>query len=1014
MKISIYCVQNTHLCIDLINQDNCYMKERTLQVCMIVMFILSSSLHGFAQTPGSSRNITGRVADESGTAIPNASITVKETNIGTTTNEEGRFTLSVPVGSNVLVVSSIGFTTQEVNIGSQNNLQIILKLSTGNLNEVVVVGYGTSTKRDLTGSITTINADDFVQGVVTSPEQLIAGKAAGVQITSNSGAPGSGSTIRIRGGSSLNASNDPLIVVDGVPLSPGGISGSPNAMSLINPNDIESVNILKDAAASAIYGSRASNGVIIITTKKGTSGKPQFNFSSQFAMAKNTNKVEVLTGDQFRELIMEKGNENQKGYLGTENTDWQDQIYQEAFSQDLNLNVSGSVDNKLPYRVSLGYLNQDGVLKTGNLKRGSAGINLSPRLFDNHLKIDVNIKGALSKSRFANEGAIGAAVIFDPTQPVKSGNDKFGGFFEWINPSTNNPDGNAPRNPVGLLEMRDDKSNVLRSIGNIQLDYKFHFLPDLRANLNLGYDISEGKGTVYVPAEAASQFLRGGTDNEYHQERNNKLLEFYLNYNKSIPSINSNIDVLAGYSYQDFKTTNYNFADISATGDTITTPNFPFDIPQNTLLSYYGRLNYSYNSKYLLTLSLRRDGSSRFSPDNRWGIFPAAAFAWNMAEEEFLKGTGISNLKLRLGYGVTGQQEGIGNYDYISYYNLSSTTAMYQLGNTYYQMYRPGGYYANRKWEETETYNAGLDFGFLKGRINGSVDVYYKKTTDLLNEINQPAGTNFSNRIIANVGSMENRGIELNLNTDIINNSGFIWDVNFNITYNKNKITKLTIAPDPSYAGNKFGGISGGTGNVIQINSVGHPRASFYVYQQVYDETGRPLESLFVNRNGDGTINEGDLYQYKNPDPDVFMGLSTNFTIGKFSAGLVFRSNIGNYVYNNVYSNLGRYSTIIGLGTFLNNTSINYLDTEFEGTDVKQMLSDYYVHNASFLKMDNINLSYNVGTIGKDIGLRITGNVQNVFVITKYKGIDPEINGGIDNNFYPRPRNFVIGLHFNF
>lgn len=988
------------------------MKERILQVCMIVMFILTYSLHGYAQ--GSSRTITGRVTDESGAGIPNATVTVKNANLGTSTNEVGRFSLTVPANASALVISSIGYETREVALGNQNSYEVQLKISSGDLNAVVVVGYGTTTKRDLTGSITTINADDFVQGVVTTPEQLIAGKAAGVQITSNGGAPGAGSTIRIRGGSSLNASNDPLIVVDGVPLSPGGISGSPNAMSLINPNDIESVTILKDAAATAIYGSRASNGVIMITTKKGTSGKPQFNFSTQVAMQKNVNKVEVLNADQFRELINRKGNSNQKAFLGNANTDWQDEIYQEAFSQDLNLNVSGSVNNKLPYRVSLGYLNQDGVLKTGNLKRTSAGINLSPRLFNDHLKIDINVKGALSKSRFANEGAIGAAVTFDPTQPVRSGDNKFGGFFEWLNPATQNPESNAPRNPVGLLEMRDDRSEVSRSIGNLQLDYKFHFLPELRANLNLGYDISDGKGTVYVPEEAASQYLRGGSNNQYHQERNNQLLEFYLNYNKALPSINSNIDVLAGYSYQDFKTTNYNFPDITAKGDTISKPNYPFDIPRNTLLSYYGRLNYSYNSKYLLTLSLRRDGSSRFSPENRWGLFPAAAFAWNIAEEDFLKGGKISNLKLRLGYGVTGQQEGIGNYDYISYYHLSNQTAMYQLGNTFYQMYRPGGYYANRKWEETETWNAGLDFGFAQGRINGSVDVYYKKTKDLLNEINQPAGTNFSNRIIANVGSMENRGIELNLNSDLVKTSKFVWDVNFNITYNKNKITKLTLAPDPSYAGNRFGGISGGTGNVIQINSVGYPRASFYVYQQVYDQNGKPLESLFVNRNGDGTINEADLYQYKKPDPDVFMGLSSNFSIGKFTAGFVMRSNIGNYVYNNVYSNLGRYSTVIGLGTYLNNASINYLETEFEGMDVKQMLSDYYVQNASFLKMDNINLGYNVGNIGKNVGLRISANVQNVFVITKYKGIDPEINGGIDNNFYPRPRNYVLGLHFSF
>ena len=963
------------------------------------------------------RVVTGRVINAAGTGMPGVSVSVKNHARGTSTGEDGQFSLSVPADATTLVISSVGFATQEVDIAGQSTLNITLQTAAGTLNEVVVVGYGTQRRRDLTGSITTVTADDFQKGVIPTPEQLIAGKVAGVQITTNSGAPGSGSTIRIRGGSSLNASNDPLIVIDGVPISSWGISGAANPLSLINPNDIESFNVLKDASATAIYGSRASNGVIIITTKKGRRGAPVVNFSTQLSAANKTNEIEVLNAAQFRELINAQGRPQDIALLGSANTNWQDEIYRTAYSQDNNLSVSGALKN-VPYRVSAGFLNQNGILKGGNLKRTSLALNLSPRFFDDHLRVDVNLRGALSKNKFANEGAIGAAVSFDPTQPIYGDGKRFGGFFEWTDPDDGSLVTLGTRNPVALLEMRDDRSTVTRSIGNVQLDYRFHFLPDLRANLNVGYDVAKGEGNVVVPDSAASLYLQGGERRRYEQERSDKLLEAYLNYTKDIDAINSRVDVLAGYSYQDFKTTNYAFASTNYKGDTISTsrPNFPFDIPQYTLISFYGRLNYSYKSRYLLTASLRQDGSSRFSEDNRWGLFPAVALAWNVAEEPFLKSSQtISSLKFRLGYGVTGQQEGIGLYDYISYYNLSNTSAQYQLGNTFYNMYRPGGYYPGRTWEETETYNAGIDFGLFENRINANVDVYYKRTTNLLNEITQPAGTNFSNRIVANVGSMENRGIEFNINAQPIRNANVTWDVNFNITYNKNEITNLTISDDPNYAGNRYGGIAGGTGGSVLINSVGFPRGSFYVYQQVYDSTGKPIEGLFVDRNEDGFINERDLYQYKSADPRVFMGFSSNATFGKWDAGFTMRANIGNYVYNNVYSNLGRYSVVASLENFLNNVSVNYLDTRFTGGDVRQVTSDYYLQNASFLRMDNLNVGYNFGKVfNSKVNLRLGATVQNVFVVTKYKGLDPEIGGGIDNNFYPRPRTYVLGVNLNF
>jgi iron complex outermembrane receptor protein len=698
--------------------------------------------------------------------------------------------------------------------------------------------------------------------------------------------------------------------------------------------------------------------------------------------------------------------------LGTANTNWQDEIYQTALAHDHNLSVRGSIKD-MPYRVSVGYLDQDGVLKTGNFKRTSASLNLSPRFFDNHLRIDLSLKGALTKSRFANQDAIGAAVIFDPTQPVYSSGKRFGGYYEWIETTTGLPNANAPRNPLGLLNMREDEGTAQRSIGNVQFDYKFHFLPDLRANLNLGYDISKGEGDIFVPDSAASLYRQGGERREYRQKRSDKLLEFYLNYAKDIESIDSRIDLLAGYSYQDFLTTTYNFATFDAQGDTIagTRPTFAFDKPQNTLISFYGRLNYSLKGKYLLTASFRRDGSSRFAPENRWGLFPALALAWNAKNESFLESAkGLSDLKLRLGYGITGQQEGIGNYDYISYYALSNQRAQYQLGDTYYDMYRPGGYYAQRKWEQTATYNIGLDYGFAKNRIAGTLDFYYKKTKDLLNLIGQSAGSNFSNQIVANVGDME-----FSINTQPVRNDNFTLDLNFNVTYNKNKITNLTIAPDPNYPGNQFGGVSGGIGNTVQINSVGYPRASFYLYQQVYDSAGKPLENVFADQNSDGTINEKDLYRYKSADPRWLFGFSGNATYGKWNAGFVMRANVGNYVFNGVYSNLGRLNTVVGSAGVLNNASVNYLETGFYGGSIPQLISDYYVHNASFLRMDNINVGYNVGKVfNNKATLRLSANVQNVFVVTNYEGLEPELSSGIDNNFYPRPRTFVLGLGLDF
>ena len=1004
------------------------MKKNMRKFCSV---FLQTILYLLLSVAAMAQNVvTGKVTDsKDGTPVQGVTVAVKGTQVGTQTGADGSYRLTAPAGA-TLVFSSVGFTTQEVAAGS-NSVDIQFESIGQQLNEVVVVGYGTARKKDLTGSMTAISSKDFLKGAITTPEQLILGKVAGVNITSNGGAPGAGSTIRIRGGSSLSASNDPLIIIDGVQLSGGGISGSANALALINPNDIETFTILKDASAAAIYGSRASNGVIIITTKKGRRGKPTFNFSTQVSAGKVSKKIDVLSADEFRNYVKTFGTPAQAALMGTANTVWQDEIYHTAIGTDNNLSMSGGLTGKfnMPYRISAGYLNQDGVLKTGNLQRVSAGINLSPVFMDNHLKVDINVKASNSKSRFANEGAIGAAVSFDPTQPIKTNSPRYGGYFEWLDPSAvTGLKGLAPSNPVSLLLERDDRSSVNRSVGNIQFDYKFHFLPELKANLNLGYDAAKGSGTIFVNDSVKSQYRRdvdtagkrkGGANNKYLQKIDNKLFEFYLNYAKDLRSVKSRIDVTAGYGFYDNAYNNYNYADyfVDGTKRVNSEPAFATDKPQNRLISFYGRLNYTFNQKYILTINARTDGSSRINPDNRWITYHSEAFAWRIKDENFLKNSKtVSDLKLRIGYGITGQQDGISNYSYLANYAISNATAQYQFGNTFYNMYRPVAYNNKLRWEKTATSNIGIDFGFLDNRISGGLDFYLKKTTDLLNDVNQSAGTNFAAVVLSNVGNMENKGVEFTINTQPVRNKNVTWDFGFNVTYNRNRITKLTFTEDPNYPGQRFGGIAGGTGNSVLINSVGYNRGAFYVHQQVYDnKTGKPIENLFEDRDRDGVITDKDLYRYKSANPDVFLGFNSSVSYNRFNAGFVMRASLGNYMYNNVYSNTGIQRNIINPLNFLSNGSRNVLESGFTGSGPRFFQSDYYIQNASFLRMDNINIGYNIGKVfNEKATLRANANVQNAFIVTKYKGADPEINGGIDNNFYPRPRTFVFGLNLDF
>lgn len=970
----------------------------------LLLLILGSLGAAFAPAYAQEKTLKGRVTDAAdGTPLSGVTIRLKEDpSKGVLTSKEGTFSFSVPGTAKTLVVSFVGYDTKEVAI---NGDLLNIQLNSGkSLNEIVVVGYGTQRKKDLTGSVVAITSKDFVKGPLVTPEQLIAGKVAGVQITSNGGAPGSGSRIRIRGGSSLNANNDPLIVIDGVPLDNAGIAGSANPLNFINPNDIASFNILKDASATAIYGSRASNGVIIITTKKGSQGdRLRINFNSLLSLSQRTGSVDVLSADQFRKVVTDHGSSAQKALLGSANTNWQDIIFKDAVSSDHNLSVSGAF-KAIPYRISLGYLDQNGILKTSNLKRTSASVSLSPSFLNNDLKVELNLKGAITNSRFADQGAIGAAVAFDPTQPVYA-NNNYGGYFEWLDPSTGKPNTLATRNPLSLLMLRNDKGTASRSIGNIQFDYRFHFLPELRANLNVGYDVSKSQGTIFVPANSASVFNRGGVNNQYSQSKANKLLEFYLNYVKDLKSIHSRIDVTGGYSYQDFLRESPSYPDLNVKGDTINPAGNPFKT-QNTLISFFGRINYALQDRYLLTATVRRDGSSRFSPSNRWGTFPSAALAWRIKEESFLKNSRLfSDLKFRLGYGITGQQDVLSDYPYLARYTLSDASAQYQFGNAFYRTLRPEGYDANIKWEQTQTSNIGLDFGFLNGRLSGSIDYYFKKTKDLLSVIPVPAGSNLTNQILTNVGNIENKGVEFVLNASPVQRKDINWDMSFNITYNENKITNLTKVKDPNFPGVLVGGIAGGVGNTIQIHTVGYPTYSFFVYKQVYDKSGKPIEALYADLNKDGKITPEDRYRYKSPEPNVFFGFSSQLSYKKWSLGFVMRGSIGNYMYNNFNSNYGAYRAF-SFPNYLSNVSSSVLNTNFREF---QLFSDYYVENASFLRMDNINIGYNFGKL-----LRLSASVQNAFVITQYSGLDPEIAGGIDYNFYPRPRVYSLGVNLDF
>ncbi|MCF8346104.1 MAG: TonB-dependent receptor [Bacteroidales bacterium] len=972
--------------------------------------ILLLSLLFAASINAQEREITGTVKDaDNGMPLPGATVVIKGSTIGTATNVNGQFSLYASAGD-VLEVTFVGYTSQDIVVTEMNTYDINMAPSALEVDELVVIGYGKVKKSDATGSVTSVTARDFNQGAITSPQELLVGKTAGVVVSTSGGAPGSGSTIRIRGGSSLNASNDPLIIVDGVPIDNNNVSGSANFLSIVNPNDIESMSILKDASATAIYGSRASNGVIIITTKTGEAGKPlSIAYNNKTSVSTPISFIDVYSGDELRQIAFENrdlyGIEN-LGLLGTENTNWQPELFRTALTHDHNLSFSGSVSN-LPYRASIGYTDENGIMKNTDMKRITGAINLNPTFLDDDLKVNVNVKAMNTHHNFGDAGALGSAISMDPTQPIMDQNPATAGYYQWPTYGANL----GTPNPVEQLMEADNRSAVNRVIANAQLDYTLPFLPALHANLNVATDYSDSEGYNNRPVTSPSTLTSPlwGRLSDYSAKYTNDLIDFYINYNEEFGE--SSIDATAGYSWQHFmrEGENYTRGVVDDTHPYQKTDSSSF-ITENYLVSFFGRINYSYASRYLVTLTARNDGSSRFAEGNRWGFFPSAAVAWRISEESFMENIGVvSDLKLRASWGITGQQDVGNNYPAQAIYTLSSEGSYYPIGGEFLPTLRPDAYDPNIKWEETTTQNLGLDFGFANNRITGTLDVYKRVTNDLLNTVTVPSGSNFSNTLLTNVGSLENKGAEVSLNLVPISTRDMNLTLGFNATYNVNKITKLLLTEDPDYIGILYGDAFTGQ---KQVTRVGHPAYSFFVNQQVYDQSGDPIEGLYVDLSEKGGVVNGDnadKYIYHNPVADYLLGFSARFNYKDFDMSASARASIGNYVYNQVAAGAS-YDQIYQIGYW--KTFPKYLDdTQFVK---RQFTSDYFVENASFFKLDNISAGYTFRNIFNEMSARLSFTVQNAVTITNYSGIDPEVPGGIDNNFYPRPRTFMIGINLTY
>jgi len=957
----------------------------------LLFLMLFAPIWIFGQT-----TVKGTVTEQSTSQpLPGVNILIKGTSSGTATDFDGNYQINANKGD-VIQFSYVGYNTLEITYDGQATLNVALVENTAQLDEVVVIGYGTTTKKDATGSVEAITSEDFTKGNIVTPENLLSGRVAGVTIKT-SGAPGSGSEIRIRGGSSINASNDPLIIIDGLPITNNGVSGSRGVLASINPNDIDSFSVLKDASATAIYGSRASNGVIIITTKK---GKSTFSadYDIQYTFGSQEDQLEVFSADAYRALMAQQL-PDRVSELGNADTNWQDEIFRNTVSATHNLTLRGELFKRLPTRFSFGTTRQEGALLTSLFDRRNLSLAINPTFFDDHLKVNLNANMAFEDNRFADSGLISSAQRYDPTQPVYDPNSPFNGFYQHRNGSILL---NGNTNPVYNLLNTWNYGDSNRYFGNLNLDYKFHFLPELRAVLNLGYD--ETSGVTNNRANYATNGVVKGNLSRGEQLRTNRLLDGYLTYKKEFSDVDT--EFTAGYSYQKFTNSGN---DTGNQRDVLSLPSSYSDADV-VLIGFFGRANLGFKDKYLFTFTYRRDGTSRFSKDNRWGDFPAAAVAWKISDEDFLKDSKvISNLKLRAGWGITGQQDiGSNSSLFLNRYRSGNDNSQYQFGNSPVSSVIPSEINPDIKWEETETIEFGIDYGLFNDKINGSIGVFQKDSKDLLFDAPVSDASNFSNRIIQNIGNLRVKGLEFVANVDVISSKDMGLSFNFNATLLDREITELAFGQDVT-----TGGISGGTGNYIQLFREGESPNAFYVYKQLHDSNGNPIEGAYADLNGDNVINDEDRYLKDSPDAEVVLGFQTNFNYKNFDLSFNLRANIGNHVYNNVNSSRAQYALMQDLQT-LANLPTSVLETNFINTsDV--INSDIYVENASFLKMDNITLGYTFKDISKLLkSVRVWGGVQNVFTITNYSGLDPEVYNGIDNTIYPRPRNILVGANLKF
>lgn len=956
--------------------------------------------------------VKGSVIDKEKQPVIGANVWVKGSKVGTITDLDGNFSIEVPGKNSILVVKYVGY--KDLEVVASFNMKIILEEDSELLEDVVVIGYGSVKKSDLTGSVTAIKTDEFNKGLQTTAQNALVGKVSGVNVVSGSGAPGSSSTIRIRSGASLSASNDPLIVIDGVPVDNSTIEGGGNILGGINPSDIETFTVLKDASATAIYGSRASNGVIVITTKKGSDSKLKFNYSTNISVSAITKKLNVLSADEFRSFVPIVSGVPSNIQLGSASTDWQDEIYRTGIGQEHNFSVAGNFEKHAPYRLSVGYTNQNGVIRTNNYERYTFNGGISPKFFGDHLSVDLNLKISYENNKKVDESAVNNALRYDPTRSVKTGSstadtDPGLGYFIWMN--GNSPMAIQTDNPVAQLDLQNMCNKVTRSIGNASFNYKIHHFEDLQLNLNLGYDILRSSYSNDVPQLAGMMYtsnMKDGTGLDYDSKQNkrNTLLDFYANYSH-VFNEKHNVSLMGGYGWQHFWK-KFNATTLSPSGEELFSPNH-YET-EYYLLSFYGRLNYDYNNKYMLTATLRSDASSRFAKGNRWGVFPSVALSWKIAQEDFLKDSKVlSDLKLRLSYGQTGQQDILNDYPYMTTFTVSYPEARYQFGDVWYNTYRPNGYDSDIKWETTATYNVGLDYGFLNNRISGSIDYYKRHTKDLLNTINVISGTNYSSVLTTNIGEMDNKGLELSINAVPINTKNWKWNIGVNYTWNDSEITKLNVIDSKSNFV-QTGAISG-TGKTVQVFMVGERPYTFYLAKQAYDESGKPLEGQYIQPDGSVSSLETRYATGKSALPTSYLGMNTQLTYKNWDFAVSGHGSFGNYVYNyvaadqyvqSVYSDQGSFSNILRR-------------TRDSGFQLQQLYSDYFLEKGSFFRIDNLSLGYRFNKLwDASSSLRLILGVQNLLTITNYSGIDPEISSGIDRDVYPRPRIYTLSAVLNF